>query len=1147
MSNLFTQLNTSLEGSDFTQKLTGQIGNLTSLGDLVTGLVNDPPDSLGDLVQVLDEIELPDLGVDAGFASVLNSIGDVLPADLSQVTGGLTSGLNKLGNSISADIAGELSATIQAARAIYDLIQLDWTCKDGSTSATGSSGSDSSSDTGNNSGTEEEQSAAESLSASMDQLDSMLNLLPDPVNIKSSLPLIIDSINKISRMIPVPIAIPGFNDIFEPLDIIVSWDRMEEADFAAFISDTFSETADLIKDSLRAGIDSLRTGFADQINGPAQVAVLEPVAENLESGIDALISVVESGDPAGSGNIVASLDSLLDQYDAIKSGLPIDFFDNARVLNQSIKSLVDDLQDQIESVIIAVSPGRVLEDLDPLLAKLEFQPGSAEIEKLEELLDTIFGWLQELVNKIDLTAIQEPLETAVNTAESAVGEIDNLMVGVTLNVQELFGQLESLIDQVDPQALIAQVTEAINDFGEEISGQMESLLAPINAAVSALVSNVGSAVDQFNPKDVVNALKSIFTSIQSLLDPLDPLDSPLQQVNEVKQAIESASDALNNLSFAPLADQVIESIDDVTESLDSIDEATLNTMLEMALDAAVAILPADMEPLVQPLITGMGEVIEGENGPVAIIDSVKDKPAELLDKIKEYDPAVLIQDALTDNYTAVLTQMEEFSPGTLIIEPLEQVLDALKQRLTDEVQPSRLLKPLEQVFDQIKESFSALEPAELIEPLNQAVTDAINTVVDLLPLDEIDAAMEQIDKVVKKIEEFVGTGDKIKSVFQKIRDILNNLTDADQQIDNWIDEILGKLDLSGVQSTINAALSELSDAVSAVKADDLKNYINQKFDEILDSFDTLNPDIFLTDIVQKYRRLETGINALPDSSEKTVITNLLARLNPMQEGFLGPFQVYANIKENITTVKQGLEAAFETWDTQYHHPESIFSNLGYDNLNTDQLRDMIRETIEPVFKKPLKALFSWVQPVSDAIIAFLGKIEPVIDSLQDKIDVLLSGPEALARINDAIQNLADRLRNLDFGFITASVESIFNEIETKIESLNPAVIGSALDQAFADFLETIDVTLLISQSDLDQLDSEIEEVITKLEALNPDTLVVQPLSKTYNDNILPLINAFDISEVIDAIVSRLRELDDELETELGRVNQEYVEMLAAVP
>ncbi len=776
-----------------------------------------------------------------------------------------------------------------------------------------------------------------------------------------------------------------------------------------------------------------------------------------------------------------------------------------------------------------------------MLAKLAFQPGSAGIEKLEELLDTIFGWLQEIVDKIDLGAIQEPLETAVNTAESAIGEIDNLMVGVTLNVQELFGQLESLIDQVDPQALIEQVTGAINGFGEEISGQMESLLAPVNAAVSALVSNVGSAVDQFNPAEIVTALETIFTSIQSLLNPA------LQSVDEIRQAIESAADALNNLSFAPLADQVIESIDDVTESLDSIDEATLNTMLEMALDAAVAILPADLEPLVQPLITGMGEVIEGENGPVAIINSVKDKPAELLDKIKEYDPSVLIQDALTDNYTALLTQMEEFSPGNLLIEPVEQVLDALKQRLTDEVQPSKLLKPLEQVFDQIKESFSALEPAELIKPLNQAVTDAINTVVDLLPLDEIDAAMEQVDKVVKKIEEFVGSGDKIKSVFQKIRDILSNLTDADQQIDNWLDEIIGKLDLSGVQSTVNSALSELSDAVSAVKADDLKNYINQAFDEILDSFDTLNPDIFLTDIVQKYRRLEAGVNALPDSSEKTVITDLLARLNPMQEGFLGPFQVYANIKESLLTVKQGLDAAFETWDTQYHHPESIFSNLVADSLNTDQLKDMIRETIEPVFKKPLKALFSWVQPVSDAIIAFLGKIEPMIDSLQDKIAVLLLGPQALDRINDAIQSLADRLRNLDFGFITASGESIFNEIETKIESSSPAVIGAALDQAFADFLETIDVSLLISQSDIDQLDNDFEAVITKLEALNPDTLVVQPLSEIYNNNILPLINAFDISEVIDAIVSRLMELDDELETELSRVNQEYMEMLAAVP
>ncbi|HEX6559572.1 MAG TPA: hypothetical protein VF021_08915, partial [Longimicrobiales bacterium] len=46
---------------------------------------------------------------------------------------------------------------------------------------------------------------------------------------------------------------------------------------------------------------------------------------------------------------------------------------------------------------------------------------------------------------------------------------------------------------------------------------------------------------------------------------------------------------------------------------------------------------------------------------------------------------------------------------------------------------------------------------------------------------------------------------------------------------------------------------------------------------------------------------------------------------------------------------------------------------------------------------------------------------------------------------------------------------------------------------------------------------------------------------------LPLLDAFDLSPVLDKVIEKLKNLDGELATELGRVNVSYRAMLAAVP
>jgi len=56
--------------------------------------------------------------------------------------------------------------------------------------------------------------------------------------------------------------------------------------------------------------------------------------------------------------------------------------------------------------------------------------------------------------------------------------------------------------------------------------------------------------------------------------------------------------------------------------------------------------------------------------------------------------------------------------------------------------------------------------------------------------------------------------------------------------------------------------------------------------------------------------------------------------------------------------------------------------------------------------------------------------------------------------------------------------------------------------------------------------------------------VVQP---EFEATLLPLLESFDLSRLLEILVERLRALDDELRVELGRVNDAYKALRDAVP
>ncbi len=68
-----------------------------------------------------------------------------------------------------------------------------------------------------------------------------------------------------------------------------------------------------------------------------------------------------------------------------------------------------------------------------------------------------------------------------------------------------------------------------------------------------------------------------------------------------------------------------------------------------------------------------------------------------------------------------------------------------------------------------------------------------------------------------------------------------------------------------------------------------------------------------------------------------------------------------------------------------------------------------------------------------------------------------------------------------------------------------------------------------------------------MDTLDPQLLLVEPMQQIYEKDILPLLDVFDISETVQALVDFLLALDEKLGEQMDRVDTAYQAMLAAAP
>lgn len=1149
MPTLFERIDTGLQGNDLSVRLSVQTNNLTSVASAVAGLINNPPQSIGDLMQSLDEQPMPDLQVGGDFAARLADLQAALPADLS-VTGNLTADLQQLRGSFE-DFAGLVRQAIETIDAIVRLTQLDPNCilpggvpppfASAQASGNGTPAPEPPPTDGTDSGEGEATASPPSpLSQSLDEIEQVFDLVPSPFNVEGVLALLNQGLNQSDLRSFFPRPIPLSDDFQNTLETLHTWKATSDADITAHLAQTLNSAGALLRNRVEGLVNQLGadlTAVASQVDAQ----LLAEIADTLTAQLNEIRLAVDSNDLSETSSAVSAINAALDQYDTVRATLQAGTLGGLAALETRLQTLADNLEDQMSHVMSVLQPNGAIDPLVPIpptQEMLDLVKGA--FEALDQTMTSIVVWFQDLLQQIDLTALNEQLDSLVNTVHSAMGSLDAALVNVTLDVQNLFGEVESLLDQVDTSIVVDQVEAAINSLSSELNNRLAELMELAQSGIGEAINAIEEGVNAFDPEDVIDALRDAIQTLTGVLQ--DP--TSLSAVEDIRGTLEGVQQQLEAISFAPLTNEVIQQIEEVTEALRGIDPSQLNPALQGALTAAVAILPEDLTPVTDTLIDELDELVE--TGPVALLVSVQAQPQRLLDEVRRFQPAALLGDALAGPFNALLSELHAFQPSQLL-GPVEAALESFKDRLRENANPGQAIAPLEAPFQALLAAFDQLDPEELVRTLEEQISNVVDGILEGLPLDDLPGAVaDQVRTVVQQVQSIIDIGDRIINLSQRLRDLLTGFDDAQGQMQAWIDSILGKVASLGNTAPIQQALAELKAAFDAAEAASLTESFNAAAGPLLATFGELDARSRLTGLVQAYRDLSRpALDALLDSPEKAALLAALHRFDPVRPAFAAPYLALAGLHDQVSQAKVNLSQALSGWDVRYHGEGGLSACFRGLDATAVNLHQWLSDTLEGSFTHPLKTAFMLAEGFQVPLDTLITSIQALVAELRGKLAELLQGPEALLQIHASINGLIQQLRDFNLDFLRDSLNDLFATVRGKVEAVNPAQVREVIEARFDDMLDLISIDHLMPN--VGDLDAAYAEVVAKIDGLDPSALVIEVVQPEFEAAMEPLLASFNLTEILNTLIDRLRGLDVELRSEMERVNDAYRELRGAIP
>ena len=1127
MANVLDRINVSVDTGDLDGRIGIQVEQIKQIVELIKGLIENPPDDVGDLLNIAQNLPLPEFDIQGDFSTALSDARAALPTEFGDLTAGIDGDLNSF-PALIEQLQEIMQDAVKAAAAIERLTSLDFRC------GAGGDGAAPPAPAPGDPPPAEENPAAQRMARTAQQtqqVNDMLDRLPASPTVGGLLEFFFPIIDNKPHDKLFQLTLPVIDDVIEPLRTLSRWAALDANAVGGEIEATITLLTQRLRSATRQPIDTLGIDLND-LQTQLDLAGLATFADAYDTALTDLRSALESGDPSATTAPVTALNLALDNAAATLGTWDAALTAQLQAMCERVHDLDESLLDQTSHLLTLLEP---IELPGQFIGTLrEPQPPSPEaIAAVQEAVQPVLDWLNELLGLLDFSALQGEVGGIATQAQQIADSVEQGLTGISLQVQSLFDQLSTQMAAVDLNALRDQLTAQLQAFVDNLQRQLGNAISPANTAISEAVQTLSDTTDNFDPADVVDALRSVLQTVTSVLDSGEIADA----IETIREAIASLTETLEQLSFAPVTDEVIELIEQMTAALRQFMETDLNDAAKAALMVAMEILPDDITPVTDPLLEEFDELIEG--GPVPLLERVAEKPAELLDAITRFQPGSLVGDALGGPYREALEKAEAFQPSRLFNEVDEKLQDG-KDQLLKKASPGKALDTLSAPFDQLKQEILRYSPDTVLEPIEQRIEGVIQQVIEASPIDEIFA---QVNRVFALIEQALDVPRNLVGTLQRLDTLLGQLANSNDQINTWRDGLLDKAVGAIDASAITAALNDLNSAVTDAAHTAVLTQFDTVTTPIRDALNTLDASRRLTELTGVYQRAQQLAQSLPDSAEKTAALAALDRLEP---GRAPALQTTAQLQRCLDDSRDALAGLQQEWQELLEGPDSLLGEIAAVTADTAGLRQLMVTAIDPLLA-PLRHLFALLESVRPALQTILTTVSNLVDQLTGSAAALLTGPASLQTISDAVQQVVDTLRNIDLSFLRQGLQQLFVQLVGQLDALDPARLGQELDDALAELLEPIGLGSIIEQSTLDTLDADFESVIDKLRDLDPERLITEVVQPEYDATVVPLVEAFDLTPAFNALIEFLRGLNEELSGELGRVNTAYQGLLGARP
>ena len=825
---------------------------------------------------------------------------------------------------------------------------------------------------------------------------------------------------------------------------------------------------------------------------------------------------------------MTALNTALDNYDALRLAMAGDVLAAAPALRARLTASPADMLDALTHLLVLLEPTNVAARLTSLIPP--FQPVSPEtIQAIQDAVQPVIDWLDDVTGLLDFGGVQTEIAEVATQAHAIAADIESELTGVGVRVQAAFSEVGDAISGIGLDDLRNQLSTQIAQFGDQLERDIARAFEPAREGAGAAIDAVSTALDSFDPAVIVDALQDVVDGIAGVLSGPEVAAA----IDQVRQAVDAVVEALRSLSFQPVTDEVVALIDEMRKGLKAIIDKELNDATKAALGAAMSVLPGDLHPVTDPLVADFDELVEA--GPLALLNRVKDAPKRLLDEVTRFEPASLVGDQLSAPYRQLLDRADSFSASQLFA-AADAELSRARQRLIDSARPSRALEPLRAPVQALFARLDAFSAEALLAPLTDRVEQTIAQIIEASPVDEI---LDAINGVFDTVRDVLTFAQRIQSVADRVRQLFEAFVNADEQFDAWRDELLDKVPGAG-QAQVVTALTALNSALNGARHADVLAAFDTAAAAVIAELDGLDAGTRLSRIVSAYGRVATRVAALPASATKDAAQLALGRFNPTQPLHSAPLRVAGEVRSAITSARSALLAMAGDWT------ETTDGFAPLRNVDAGTLRDLVAAELEPALQ-PVRFLFTSLGNLAAPVGGVVETLSALITTLTARVDALVTGPGSLSAISGAVQDVVDALRNIDLGFLGRSLDGVLLTVRDQVRAIDPARLGNELDHAFEQALSALSLSTIIPADDITELDDAWQSVIDKLRALDPGDLVESALQPIWDETVLPLLDAFDLTPVFAALIEFLESLKGELSGGLDEVNTAYQSLIALRP